>query len=113
MASSNAAICENSEDINNLATEIFLPTAQRIETNGAEIFYIENILSEEECVHVITLMHDRLRDSTATDEGVSEFRISRTCELRVVPPGSLCLIWNLHLRQVALCSGTTKTQREN
>jgi len=59
----------------------YLPTAMRLDAPDIEIHGIDGFLSEEECVRLIGLMRDRLRRSTTTEEGVSDFRTSRTCEL--------------------------------
>ena len=58
-----------------------LPGAVKIDTDSAEIYGINDFLSPAECVRLIALIRQTSRPSTTTDEGVSDFRTSRTCEL--------------------------------
>lgn len=77
-AQSNESIKPGStESINS----IHLHSAVAIENDKAELYAVENFLNEEECASVIALIRENNRRSTTTDEGVSDFRTSLTCDL--------------------------------
>lgn len=63
------------------AVSVFLPGATRLDSDRAELYGIDGFLSPTECVRLIGLIGQSSRPSTTTDEGVSDFRTSRTCEL--------------------------------
>lgn len=59
------------------------PLSEALESDKAEVFYLRDFLSEEECVELSLLTNQHLRVSTTTnDQGEYEgFRTSRTCDL--------------------------------
>jgi len=58
-----------------------LPHAIDMSTDEVEMFGIDGFLSADECMQLISLIRNNRRDSTTTEEGVSSFRTSTTCEL--------------------------------
>ncbi len=60
---------------------LFLPTALTLCDTDVELYGVDGLLNDAECAHLVALIRQHLRASTTTEEGVSEFRTSRTCEL--------------------------------
>src|SRR5262245_24600443 len=62
------------------------PALQRIDTDRAEIFLLEDFLDAAECRRVIEIMKGSLRRSTITVENEPDkyFRKSRTCDLSFI-----------------------------
>jgi len=61
---------------------VFIPTAQKIDVNGAEIYTVDNFLNDEECARLISLMRPHLERSTVTGaQSISDCRTSKTCAL--------------------------------
>ena len=65
---------------------IFIPNAQRMDTDLAEFYTLDNFLNQEECDRLIALIKTRLRPSeVANNAGTStDFRTSSTCDLGVI-----------------------------
>lgn len=59
------SICEDDEIAQR---PIDIPTAQRQEVEGVEIYTIENFLDAEECARLIVLMRQNLQRSTVTSQ---------------------------------------------
>lgn len=77
-AQSTDSINPGSTDSTN---SIHLHNVVAIENDKVELYAVENFLNEEECASIIALIRENNRRSTTTDEGVSEFRTSLTCDL--------------------------------
>lgn len=59
-----------------------LSGAAEVESEGAQIFVIENFLDEETCAALVRIIELNLRASTVTvDSNDQSFRTSRTCDL--------------------------------
>ncbi len=64
-------------------SRVFLPNAERKETIHAEIYTLENFLTNEECEHVLALMEGSLEPSRVfAEQQVNEARTSQTCFFR-------------------------------
>jgi len=64
-------------------TRVFLPNAERQDTIHAEVYTLENFLTDEECDHVLGLMKDNLDPSRVfAEEQINEARTSQTCFFR-------------------------------
>ena len=74
---------EFTEDILSENRSIYIPNAQKLDTELAEFYTLDNFLNSEECNQVTELIKKKLRPSTvATDGEVDEtYRTSRTCDL--------------------------------
>lgn len=59
----------------------YLPTAIPLHTDRAELYGVDGFLNGAECAHLVTLIREHLRPSTTSEEGVSDFRTSRTCDM--------------------------------
>jgi len=64
--------------------ELFLPHAQRIDSTKAEIYRINGFLSVLECTQLVALIRNNSSRSTTTEDGVSNFRTSQTCDLTAI-----------------------------
>ncbi len=71
--------------------EIKPPFAQKLATNKANVFVIENFLNENECQELITIIRSHCRQSTITsqDEPDKAFRTSQTCDLGLLQQHAL------------------------
>ncbi len=78
---SDATNQRTSSYVNEKNNEIYLPAALKINNNSVEMYGVDSFLSAEECQHLIMLIRENRQRSTTTDEGVSEFRTSTTCNL--------------------------------
>lgn len=58
---------------------VFLPLANRIPTEKAEMYQLENFLSEDECIKLINIIASDMKPSTVT-QGCPSVRTSSTCE---------------------------------
>ncbi len=65
------------------AKKIYLPHAQRVDTNRAEIYVVDDFLNQDECRQLVSIIKSKLRPSTITnpDEPDKYFRTSQTCDL--------------------------------
>ena len=74
---------EFTEDILSEHHSIYLPNAQKLDTELAEFYTLDNFLNSEECDQVTELVKKKLRPSTVAADGeVDEtYRTSRTCDL--------------------------------
>ena len=59
----------------------YLPTAIPLHTDRAELYGVDGFLDGAECAHLVALIREYLRPSTTSEEGVSGFRTSRTCDM--------------------------------
>lgn len=59
----------------------YFPNAIPIYNDKVEMYGIDGFLNAEECTQLIELIRNNRRQSTTTEEGVSSFRTSTTCEL--------------------------------
>jgi len=59
----------------------YLPTAIALHTERAELYGVDGFLDGAECAHLVALIREHLRPSTTTEEGRSDFRTSRTCDM--------------------------------
>ena len=62
---------------------IYIPNAQKLETELAEFYTLQNFLNSEECDQVIKLIKEKLRPSAIAADGELDesYRTSRTCDL--------------------------------
>jgi prolyl 4-hydroxylase len=60
-----------------------LKGAEKLDTEGAEIFAVDNFLTKEECEHLISLIKSKSKPSKTTNEETTaaDYRTSRTCDL--------------------------------
>ncbi|EAR62427.1 prolyl hydroxylase family protein [Neptuniibacter caesariensis] len=65
---------------------LFIPCAEKIDTHKAEVFYVNNFLSPEECAQMIELIQHHQRPSTTTNETghYKHYRTSKTCDLSLL-----------------------------
>src|SRR6185437_905565 len=66
--------------------KLHLPNAQRQDTDLAELYLLEDFLTQEECEKLVGLIKSRLRTSeiARAAEDDSSFRTSSTCDLGVL-----------------------------
>ncbi|MCG8612225.1 MAG: 2OG-Fe(II) oxygenase [Pseudomonadales bacterium] len=66
-----------------LESRLLFPNAQKVETNNAELYIVENFLNSEECSAIISRIQTRLRRSTIVEASEPDqyFRTSKTCDL--------------------------------
>jgi prolyl 4-hydroxylase len=65
--------------------EVYLPNANRLDTDKADFFELNNFLNEQECLKVIELIHSEKRPSTlSSEEQDKAFRTSTTCDLGAI-----------------------------
>lgn len=61
---------------------MFIPNAQKLDTDKAEFYVVEDFLNAEECQRLIDLITTRLaRSKLASEEADQTFRTSSTCDL--------------------------------
>ena len=60
-----------------------LKGAEKFDTEGLEMFTVDNFLTKEECEHLISLIKSKSKPSTTTNEETTaaDYRTSRTCDL--------------------------------
>lgn len=64
-------------------SRVFLPNAERKSTAQAEVYTLENFLTDEECDHVLQLMQGNLEPSRVfAEEEINKARTSQTCFFR-------------------------------
>jgi prolyl 4-hydroxylase len=66
---------------------IYLANAEKIDTNRKlELFKIDNFLSAQECVELLTVIRGSLRESTITNKSgtLKNYRTSKTCDLSLL-----------------------------
>lgn len=69
-----------------------LHNAVTIENDKIELYAVENFLTDEECTQLIALIRGNNQPSTTTEEGVSDFRTSHTCDLAKLNQPLICEI---------------------
>ncbi len=70
------------KDNNFIVTQsVNLPNAVKISNDKVEMYTVDGFITAEENMQLIELIRNNRRSSTTTDEGVSSFRTSTTCEL--------------------------------
>ena len=74
---------EFTEDILSENRSIYIPNAQKLDTELAEFFTLDNFLNSEECNQVTELIKKKLRPSTVAADGQVDatYSTSRTCDL--------------------------------
>ena len=74
---------EFTDGIQSEKSQIYIPNAQKLETELAEFYTLDHFLNSEECDQVTELIKKKLRPSTVAADGeVDEtYRTSRTCDL--------------------------------
>lgn len=74
--------------VGNIEPHVAIPHAKRIpiQDDKLELYFLENFLSESECVELINIIRDNLRTSTTTNDqgGYSNYRTSKTCDLGIL-----------------------------
>ena len=91
-----------------LTNQIHLHHAVAIENDKIELYAIENFINDDECAQIIALIREKNRPSTTTEEGVSEFRTSLTCDLAKL---NHPLIEDID-RRMCQCMGITPEESE-
>ena len=69
------------------STEVFIPNAERINSELIEMYLLPNFLTKDECERITKIIKSKLRPSTIasnTDEPDEKFRTSRTCDLGTI-----------------------------
>ncbi len=83
-----AASRENQLPVSDVDTgvrqHINLPHAIDMSSDKVEMFGIDGFLSADESMQLVDLIRNNRRNSTTTEEGVSSFRTSTTCELSAI-----------------------------
>jgi prolyl 4-hydroxylase len=74
---------EFTEDFHFEKNSIYIPNAQKLDTELAEFYTLPNFLNSEECDQVTELIKKKLRPSTIAADGEADesYRTSRTCDL--------------------------------
>lgn len=60
--------------------ELYIPNAEKLDTELADFYVLDNFLNAGECDHLIEIIKKRLRPSTITDEEEG-YRTSSTCDM--------------------------------
>ena len=68
-------------EMEEMACPIQLHNAVAIENDKIELYAVEHFLTDTECAQITALIRENNRRSTTTEDGVSEYRTSRTCDL--------------------------------
>lgn len=63
------------------AKQLTFHNAVAIENDKIELYAVENFLNDDECAQIVALIRENNRRSTTTEDGVSDFRTSHTCDL--------------------------------
>ncbi len=68
------------------SSKIYIPNAIKAQTNNAELYTLENFLTEEECEKITSSIKKKLRPSTIVNKNEPDknFRTSRTCDLGII-----------------------------
>ena len=79
---------EFTEDILSENRSIYIPNAQKLDTELAEFYTLPDFLNSEECDQITELIKKKLRPSTVVSDGDADesFRTSSTCDFEKPEP---------------------------
>lgn len=74
---------ESSSDPPKEKNTLFFPKSEKIKTDLADIFVVDNFLNKQECEKIVELIKQKLAPSTITNKSEEDtaFRTSKTCSL--------------------------------
>jgi prolyl 4-hydroxylase len=86
LAQTNSVEADPTISIVENKVDYYFPNAQKIPTELAELYTVDDFLSEEECEKLVELIQQELVPSTITNvnEADTTFRTSRTCALSTI-----------------------------
>lgn len=82
-----ARLLQQDTEIITAEDRVFLPNAEKIDTDDKlELFKIDNFLNPHECIELVSIIRDNLRESTTTNESgdFKDYRTSKTCDLSLI-----------------------------
>ena len=79
---------EFTEDVQSEERSIYIPNAQKLDTELAEFYTLPDFLNSEECDQITELIKKKLRPSTVVSDGDADesFRTSSTCDFEKPEP---------------------------